>query len=278
MRWNIAGNIQGTNPNILSELTWKDIKTFEAEARIRHLSPTKSKTFRGAWQIEGGVHGGLPIDGSVRDSDYLGDNRTLEFSRATADAWKGYTLGADAAVGYRFNVAQRVKNGNYTFITLAPLAGYGWDREQYTLHGFFVDPAPPADNPYLDSWYNANWYGPFIGLEAEWEHNRHMLSVRGEYHDLSYYADADWNLREDFKHDPSYEHESDNASARKLALKYTYAPDSRYEFSVDVSHIEREASDGVDTTYFSNGNVGTTKLNEVEQTTQTLRLGLTYGW
>jgi hypothetical protein len=31
LRWNIAGNLQGTNPNILSELTWDNVDMFDAE-------------------------------------------------------------------------------------------------------------------------------------------------------------------------------------------------------------------------------------------------------
>ncbi|MBU0799558.1 MAG: hypothetical protein KKA05_01005 [Alphaproteobacteria bacterium] len=278
MRWNIAGNLQGTNPNILSELTWEDVTTFEAEAKVRHLEPASNRIFRGAIQLEGSVRGGMGLSGDVQDSDYFGDDRTLEFSRSTADANSGYTLGAQAAIGYRFNLAQRVKPQSYTFVTLAPLIGYGWEQEQFKLEGVQVSPPPVGPPPVLDSEYTASWHGPFIGLEGQWEHNRHMLTLRGELHDLSYFADATWNLRTDFQKDPSFEHETDSATGKKVALEYSYAPDSRYEFSVALSHAERTAEDGVDTTYFTNGNVGKTKLNEVEHSTQALRLGMTYGW
>lgn len=277
MRWNIAGDTQGANPNILSELEWDGVQTVEGEAKVRHIEPASRGIFKGALQLEGSVRGGFGLSGDVVDSDYAGDNRTLMFSRATADASSGYTIGAQAAVGYRFNVAQSVSKTGYTFITLAPLVGYGWDHERFKMEGVQVNPPPVGTPAKLDSDYNAHWYGPFIGLEAEWEHNRHMLSLRGELHDLTYYADADWNLRTDFAHDPSFEHEGDG-TGKKISLQYSYAPEGNYEFVIDVSHAEREMTNGTDTTYFANGTQGRTRVNEVEHTSQTLRLGMNYGW
>lgn len=277
LRWNIAGNTAGTSPNILSELTWEDVYSVEANTKIKHLRPTNSRIFRGAWQLEGELRGGLNYDGRVQDSDYAGDDRTLEFSRATADAHSGYSAGLDAAVGYRFNVAQSVRRGNYTFVTLTPLVGYGYDYKRFKMEGTQVSPPPVGNPPVLDSDYNASWYGPFIGAELGWEHNRHMLNVRGEYHDLTYYADADWNLRTDFAHDPSFEHEGDGSGV-KANIQYSYAVDSKYDFTVDLTHEQRRMTDGLDTTYFADGTTAQTRLNEVEQTSQAVRIGMRYGW
>ena len=280
LRWNVSADEDiNVTPNILSELTWENVQYLETEAKVKHISPTNSRTFRGGWQMEGNLRGGLGISGRVQDSDYAGNNRTGEFSRATADSDTGYTLGGQAAAGYRFNVAQRVKNGNYTFITLAPLVGYGVDHAQFKLEGIQVEPPPVGDPIVLDSDFNPTWYGPFIGMEAEWEHNNHMLTLRGEYHDLSYFADATWDLREDFMKDPSFEQEAEG-TGQKIALQYSYAADSKYEFTIDVSHMQREMEGvGTDTIYFSNGNILTQKrLREVDHTTQAIRFGLTYGW
>lgn len=278
MRWNVAGNMQGTNPNIMSELTWKDVQMVEANINARHLRPAGNAIFRGALQLEGTLKGGLGVDGKVRDSDYLFDNRAGEFSRATADANSGYALGAQGGIGYRFNVAQRIRPHSRTMLTLAPVVGYGWEMERFMLEGVQVSPPPVGTPSVLDSEYNAHWYGPFVGVEAQWEHNRHMLTLRGEYHDLKYKSDAQWNLRTDLKQDPSYEQEADEASAYKIMLQYGYAIDSRYEVVVNLSHSEREASNGTSTMYFTNGATAKTRLNEVEHTTQAIHLGLKYHW
>ncbi len=37
LNWNIAGNISGSNPNVLSELTWSDLETLQAAVRGRAL-------------------------------------------------------------------------------------------------------------------------------------------------------------------------------------------------------------------------------------------------
>lgn len=280
LRWNVSAteNIN-TTPNILSELTWENVQHLEMQVKGRHISPTSSRIFRGGWQLEGEVRGGLGVGGEVQDSDYLGNDRTQEFSRITADSDTGFTLGAQAAAGYRFNIAQRTKGPGYTFITLAPLVGYGVDYTRFKLEGTEVDPIDPANPLTVDSDFYTTWEGPFVGLEGQWEHNRHMLTMRGEYHDLSYYGRGIWDQRSDLQQAPSFEQDGEG-SGKKLMLEYSYAPDSKYEFTVGLSHMERSIDPpGSDTIYRANGVVTTRKrLREVEHETQALRIGMNYGW
>ena len=83
--WNIAGNNAGTNPNILSELTWKDLEIYQVQFKP---SVTLGNSHRGGvrYHLRGMLGWGSIVDGSNQDSDYAGDNRTLEFSRSNNSA------------------------------------------------------------------------------------------------------------------------------------------------------------------------------------------------
>ena len=48
--------------------------------------------------MEADVGLGFTMSGDNQDSDYAGDNRTLEFSRSNNDAGEGYTASAAAAL------------------------------------------------------------------------------------------------------------------------------------------------------------------------------------
>jgi hypothetical protein len=275
--WNIASDITGTaTPNVLSELTWKDIDVLEVKGHVRHLKPASNRILRGSVMIEGELTAGLTVSGENQDSDWNGDNRTQEFSRSNNASNGGYAFGASAAAGYQFNVAQKIRPQSTTYFTVTPFAGYGWTRQKYEMtNGFQTIPANGAFGG-LNSEYIADWYGPFAGIEAQLEHNRHLLTVRGEKHQLSYDAEADWNLRTDFRHDPSYTHTAEDGDGVNLKVGYSYAIDSAYDVTLDYDYVKREAKNGVDTTFFSNGTVLTTRVNEVNDKSQALRLGLKY--
>lgn len=276
--WNIASDLSGTaTPNILSELTWEDLTIFEIQGRLRHLGPASAGFLKGNVLLEAEVTAGATLSGDNQDSDYAGDNRTLEFSRSNNDGSGGYSIGGAVDIGYRFNVAQKVRSGSATYFTLAPFAGYGWDRQQYkTSNG--RQTIPPLGNfSGLDSEYTATWQGPFFGLEAELQRNRHSFILRGEHHILDYDAEATWNLRDDFQQDPSFEHGAEG-DGLELGFEYLFAMDSRYVFSLDIDYSERQGEDGSDTTYFSDGTISNLRLNEVNDESYSLRAGLGYVW
>jgi hypothetical protein len=275
--WNIASDITGTaTPNILSELTWEDITVFEIKGKFRHIEPANFAILKGGIQLDAELTGGFTISGDNQDSDYLGDDRTLEFSRSNNDAGGGFAFGGEVAAGYRFNVAQKVRPASSTYFTLAPMLGYGWNRQKYKMTDGNQTIPDLGSFDGLDSSYTADWYGPFVGLEAQLEHNRHLFTLRGEKHSLTYDAEAVWNLRTDFEQDPSYTHEADDGDGTEITLGYNYAVDSKYDLSLDYMYTERSAEDGIDTTFFTNGTVTSIRLNEVNDTSHAIRAGFKY--
>lgn len=274
--WNIASDITGTQtPNVLSELTWDNIDVMEFEGRVRHFEPVDSKILRGGVMLEGRMTGGVTLSGDNQDSDYDGNDRTQEFSRSNNDSSDGQSFGLSAAVGYRLNIAERVRPTSHTFLTVTPLVGYSWDRQLYKMRNGVQTIPPDGAFDGLDSRYESRWYGPFVGVEASLEHNSHMLTVRGERQSLDYKGEADWNLRSDFMHDPSYKHRADG-NGTKLGVEYSYAMGKSYDLTLDYNYLKREARNGDDITYFADGTTGRTRLNAVNNDSQALRLGLTY--
>ncbi len=279
--FNIASDITGNStPNVASELQWEDIRIFEGTANIRHIQPVEIPYLRGAVHIEGTAKAGMVTSGDVQDSDFLGDDRTQEFSRSNNAADDGYSLGLSAAIGYRFDVTPESmrRSSGQSYLSLTPLAGYGWDRQVYTMmDGYQTIPHQGAFAG-LDSEYQADWFGPFLGLEAEWQKSRHLLRVRGEYHDLEFEGEGIWNLRPDFRQDPSFAQEGDGDGYR-LDAEYAYAINPNYVLTVNGAYQQRNVEDGITHFYLSNNaQAAPQKLNEANDKSSEVRLGVRYHW
>ena len=91
--WNIAGDINGNNPNVLSELTWDDVESYQVKLQGNFVWPN-------IIALKGYANYGWIFDGDNQDSDYLGDNRTFEFSRSNNNTDDHYVWDASVAIGY----------------------------------------------------------------------------------------------------------------------------------------------------------------------------------
>jgi len=85
LRWSIAGNANGQNPNILSELRWENVGGPVAATKMRFI-------LFDHWQLEGEYEHTFFSSGKVFDTDYGGNDRTNAVYAAQFDASKG---GAD---------------------------------------------------------------------------------------------------------------------------------------------------------------------------------------
>lgn len=96
----------------MSELTWDNLEIFGLQAALKAV-------LKKALYLRASLEYGWIIDGDNRDSDYLGDDRTLEYSRSDNRSDDGRVLDASAGVGYPFNLAgDRFR--------LFPLIGYAF--------------------------------------------------------------------------------------------------------------------------------------------------------
>ena len=265
--WNIAGDSSGNNPNILSELTWDDLESYQVKFQGNLVLPN-------IIALRGVADYGWIFDGDNQDSDYLGDNRTYEFSRSNNNTDDDNVWDVSLAIGYP------ARWGKAVIGTITPLVGYSHHEQNLKITDGYQTIPSLGSFPGLDSSYDTEWKGPWIGIDlnfraAEIKTFAHRFETffSYEYHWADYEAEADWNLRDDFKHPKSFEHDADGNGwiirtgfnlvlQRHIALNFTY---DYQDWSTDK---------GTDKVYFADGTTAKTRLNEVNWTSYSVGLGL----
>lgn len=89
---------------------------------------------------------------------------------------------------------------------------------------------------------------------------------------LRYQGEGRWNLRQDFRQDPSFRHQSETKGwgGWEGLLGLYYRPGARFEFEVGARAWFFRTQDGTDTTFFSDNTSISTPLDRAE----TWRIGL----
>jgi len=261
LNWNIAGKSDGTGPNVLSELIWSDITSFQLKGQARIL--LLEKIF-----LRGSFQGGWIVSGQVQDSDFAGDDRTLEFSRSDNSAGHGNVWDISSGIGYRF--ATPFRSGSIEFI---PLVGYSFHKQNLTLTDGFQTIPPTGPFSGLDSTFSARWYGPWLGADLSYAIDRFIIRASAEYHYFFYRGLANWNLRTDFAHPTSFRHTAQGSGVLiRNGIEYIFIDDLR--LSLDFEYKNWETNPGNDRTFFANGLVSDTQLNFVSWDSLSLMLGL----
>ena len=130
----------------------------------------------------------------------------------------------------------------------------------------------PSLGPFggLDSTYDAQWRGPWIGVDVTLETAKFTnklpsisLFAGWEYHWADYYAEADWNLRDDFMHPKSFEHEADG-TGMVIDVGIRLHLNHRWSLSLGYETEEWSTEEGIDRVFLANGSIIETRLNEVD--------------
>ena len=266
--WNIAGNIFGTNPNVLSELTWSDLESFQIKSGVKALI-NKVLYLRGSFDV------GWILGGDNQDSDFDGDNRTQEWSRSNNSADDGTVLDVTAGIGYQV----RLGSGRFRII---PLAGYSYSQQNLTMTDGFQTISTPGRTPPigpiegLDSNYDTRWYGPWAGVDLSFKASNKILLFAGfEYHWADYKAEANWNLRTDLAYPKSFEHEADGTGILITAGgDYIFA--APWSLGLEVNYQDWSTDAGIDRQFNSDGTMAVTRLNEVNWESFAIMLRVTY--
>lgn len=259
--WSIAGG----SVNILSELKWENLK-------IAQLSAAARLNIDAGWNLRGMLAYGRINSGSNQDSDYNGNNRTLEFSRSNN---KGGGEVRDGSIGLG-RTLRLLNNADGNSFSVTPLVGLSIHQQNLTMtEGVQTLPAT-GSFPGLDSSYDAKWQGPWVGMEALLESGGDWsLTAAGEYHWADYSAQANWNLRPEFSHPVSFVHTAIGQGIILAAgATYLVSKDWRVGFSVQAQ--QWSTGRGIDRTNFSDGTVGYTLLNEVNWQSTAINLGVHY--
>jgi len=274
LNWHIAGDLQGGNPNVRSELTWSDLEIYQLKL--------SNRTVIKDWiYIRGHLDYGTVASGSNRDSDYNGDNRTQEFSRSLNGVDGNNVWDASVGAGPRFVFFN-------TTMAVCPLLGYAVSEQDLNIvDGYQALTAPPAATPIgpidgLDSRYETRWKGPWLGVDLllsipcqEGPFTRIGVIFTGEYHWVDYDAQANWNLRSDYQQPLSFSHEADG-SGFVAGAKLLFEARNRWGINLGMNVQEMATDAGLDRIYYSDGTIAETRLNEVKWRSYIFEAGLSY--
>lgn len=268
LEWNIAGDGHGQNPNILSELKWTDMVSYQRRVKVDLHS--------NALHLLGSLAHGQVESGDNQDSDYLLDDRQGEFSRSNNQAG-GAVTDLGIGTGYRFAVATTQGHKSYVM----PMAGIALHRQALTMSNgnqtlSTAGETPPLGPiPGLNSSYDARWRGGWLGVSfiGEDEPGDWRLVLDIAYHLMQYRAEADWNLREDFRHPVSFAHRA-NGDGLTVSLNSVRRLSRSLDWLVGLDYGHWRTAHGVDTVYLANGSTAQTRLNRVKWESLAINLGL----
>lgn len=273
--WSIAGSPAGTNPNVLSELEWSSVDSYQVTLanRTRFLRRFYCRTvFNYAW-IQ---------DGTVRDSDYDGDNGTLEWSRSISESTGDEVWDFSTGIGYAFLLSR-------DRLLLAPLLGFSYSKQNLRIKkGNQVistrSPAPAVGplSSQLNSTYFARWMGPWIGCDLLYrvgKRNSDNLSMQfglsAELHYADYYGEGNWNLRSDLSHPKSFDHDAEGYG---ICISGEWMlPVTRYwNVNLTATYQYWDTGTGTDCKFLTDGSNAVTLLNGVTWTSSSFMVGTSY--
>lgn len=262
--WNIAGDEYGNAPNVLSELKWTSLTSLQMQLSSEIM-------VNRILYLKGFGNYGFIFDGDNQDSDYLGDNRTQEFSRSNNDAGDGNVNDVGFSLGMVLVFYDDDAGGTMTFI---PQLGYSVHQQNLRSTNGKQTIPPIGPFPGLNSEYNAQWDGPWLGLDFRIQSSwTSALHFRYEFHKADYYADANWNLRDDLAHPLSFEHNA-TGTGQILALGWRQELNNDWLIGVELLWQRWSADNGKDRLFFSDGGNSVTRLNEVNWSSTSLTLTL----
>lgn len=256
LNWNEAG----PPANIMSELKWENLN-------IAQISAAARLNFYSDWSVCGELGYGRINSGNNQDSDYAGNNRTLEWSRSN-NRGGGEVRYASIGLGRTLRIWDRA---GYV-LSATPLVGVSINQQNLTTtDGFQAIGTPPGPFPGLKNSYDAKWQGHWLGIDAMLESGeRWLLSATAEYHSADYSAQAYWNLR-----NFSFVHTA-TGQGIVLAAKAAYLIGKDWRAGLTMQAQQWHTGAGVDRTAYSNGSVGYYPLNEVNWQSSAINFEMVY--
>jgi hypothetical protein len=180
-RWSIAGNAQGTSPNVFSELIYNPVWLHGAyaKANIHFL-----KRFTGSASYTRAA----AFIGRGTDTDFGSDNR---FNPTYTFSFTG-----NKGTANKLNTFL-----SYSFLQKHPIqlkAGLGY--EQYWQRFYMLSKSIPD----LNTTYDARWNSGYASISGNLNLKKFYSEIFFTYHLLKYKGDGNWNLVEKFQHPLSF--------------------------------------------------------------------------
>lgn len=264
LSWDVAG--PSGVPNVLSELSWKDLEIGEVKAFLSLYVPCNNLYLR----LKGDY--GKIFHGKNIDRDFASDDRQNEFSRSVNNAGKGHVYDASIGLGYPlcFFCEQ---------LELIPVVGYSYYSQHlnqfdgFQVVGFeleneageIVGGVPVGSFHHLHSNYRAKWGGPWVGFDWVYSPCAFLngdLSFFGsfEYHWTRFHARGHWNLRSDFVNDFK-QHAWGHGPYVSVGTNYNFW--CNWSLATVFEYQYLHARNGKDRCFFSSHSVQT-RLNRVK--------------
>lgn len=271
--WSVAGNKDGTDPNILSELTWSDVDSYQL-----HFS---NRTCVGSFlYFRADFSYAWIRDGTLRDSDYDEDDRVGEYSRSISETNDDQLWDLSLGVGYPFFFMDRR-------LMVAPLMGGSLHKQNFQItdgRQVITWEDGPAIGPLsgLNSTYRAKWMGPWVGCDlryliAQRSNSRPEISVglSMELHWAAYEGEGNWNLRSDLEHPKSFEHNADG-NGIVLGAELLIGLRSNLDLRLSAGYQHWDTRSGTDRKFRTDGTTSETRLNDVDWDSHSVMVGVTY--
>ncbi len=254
--WSIAGNTMGTDPNIYSELIWKQVSgiNYGLDAAFK-IAPKFDVLLEGNFMDT--------KSGRVRDTDYSGDNRTNSFYDERFSSDDGYF--------YNFRTSLRYALPQLGIISPKILLGY-----EQIGNELFLLPLPDASqNLDLRTTYQTDWYGGQAALELGFRYVNFYGSATYGFGLYDYKAKANWNLIEDFQQPVSFRHSALGMKHNGiLCLGYDITPTIAIELV--GTYADAFTKTGLDQLYTRSRGELTTQFNGANMTHASGSLGVSF--
>lgn len=256
LRWSIAGNKQGKDPNVLSELIWKDLKGPQAGLKLQY-----GITKRFVAKVDFSMAD--ITSGDATDADYASDDRQDVFYNEKFQSDAGFDLSLRTSLAYVLFSTQKLQ--------LSPYLGFDLRKQQV----FLYDLPGAISYSYLNSRYQTNWQGGIVGLSTNLKAGKFNFGLDLSGSLLKYRAVARWNLIEQFAQPVSFRH-STNAFALQGAFDAGYALNKNFSVMLNFGSVYAKGLAGTDEAYYVSGSPEQTQLNEVKSFSFRLGAGFSY--
>lgn len=250
-RWSIAGNLNGEEPNILSEVIFNPVNAAGYFANLEYKAYKRIS-------IDANFGQTFTYKGNATDFDYDGDNRTDPSVALYLKSGKGSKHQFSGNAWYHI-----FENKNWQLKTGA---GYFWSNERYYL----TDDKDAS----LQTTYRAKWKGPKINLLGKWNSNfKLFLGTNIAWHYFNYNAEANWNNIETFQHPLSFIQFA-NGQGWDVAPQIGYQFNRKLNLIFEAYYNHWKTAKGIDRLFLTNGNKPETRLNGAIKKSKGLKLGL----
>jgi hypothetical protein len=127
----------------------------------------------------------------------------------------------------------------------------------------------------LNSTYKTEWDGFWLGAQLWFRSKTRQdkFSLIFKHHMPDYSAEANWNLRADFAHPKSFEHQA-SGKGNEFLIGWVENTTDLWALKATLQYQKWQTDPGIDIVYFSDGTVAATRLNDVEWKSTVFTIGI----